>query len=50
LDGRPVAIGASVGIASYPRDAATAEELLERADRAMYASKRAGKGVATAAS
>ncbi|MGD0967831.1 MAG: diguanylate cyclase [Candidatus Aquilonibacter sp.] len=50
FDGRSVAVGASVGIAAYPRDAATAEGLLERADQAMYASKRAGKGVATAAS
>jgi diguanylate cyclase (GGDEF)-like protein/PAS domain S-box-containing protein len=42
-----VSIGASVGIVAYPRDAHTAEELLDLADRAMYASKRAGKGVAT---
>jgi diguanylate cyclase (GGDEF)-like protein/PAS domain S-box-containing protein len=50
FEGRSVAVGASVGIAIYPRDAATAEELVERADRAMYASKRAGKGVATLSS
>ncbi len=50
FEGRSVAVGASVGIAVYPRDGASAEELLERADRAMYASKRAGKGVATLSS
>ena len=50
FEDRSVVVGASVGIATYPRDAATAEELLERADRAMYASKRAGKGVATLSS
>ncbi|HUN28605.1 MAG TPA: diguanylate cyclase [Alphaproteobacteria bacterium] len=50
FDGRSVVVGASVGIAAFPRDAATADELLERADEAMYASKRAGKGVATTAS
>ena len=47
LEGRPVQAGASVGVALYPRDAVSAEELIDRADRAMYASKRAGKGRVT---
>jgi diguanylate cyclase (GGDEF)-like protein len=47
FEGQSVAVGASVGIAIYPRDATTPEALLERADQAMYTSKRAGKGVAT---
>jgi diguanylate cyclase (GGDEF)-like protein/PAS domain S-box-containing protein len=48
--GEPVAlsvgqlpISASIGIASYPRDASCAKELLRHADDAMYAAKRSGK-------
>jgi diguanylate cyclase (GGDEF)-like protein len=37
-------VGASIGVAFYPRDAATPAELLACADRAMYEAKRAGKG------
>jgi diguanylate cyclase (GGDEF)-like protein len=36
--------GASVGIASYPEHARDVSELVMRADVAMYAAKRAGKG------
>jgi len=36
-------IGASIGVASFPYDAATAEALLETADAAMYHSKRSGR-------
>ena len=36
-------IGASVGVASYPEDAADPETLLEKADQAMYADKRSRK-------
>ncbi len=39
-----VHIGASVGIASHPGDAADRDELLRRADVAMYAAKAAGRG------
>lgn len=41
---RIVRIGASVGVASYPRDAKDDAELLECADSAMYSAKSAGKG------
>ena len=33
----------SVGVVAYPRDGATADALMISADRAMYASKRAGR-------
>lgn len=39
-----VRVGASVGLASAPRDGMTGDELLSAADRAMYEAKRRGKG------
>lgn len=39
-----VNISASIGIAVYPESATTAEDLLQQADAAMYAAKKAGKG------
>jgi PAS domain S-box/diguanylate cyclase (GGDEF) domain len=38
-----VTLSASVGIVFYPADGATAEELLRRADAAMYSAKEAGR-------
>ncbi len=38
-----VRISASIGVASLPADAASASDLLERADAAMYHSKRTGR-------
>ena len=38
-----VVITASIGVAAYPADALTAGNLLERADEAMYQSKRGGR-------
>jgi diguanylate cyclase (GGDEF)-like protein len=37
------AVTASVGVAAYPADAATGEELLRAADRALYMAKRSGR-------
>jgi diguanylate cyclase (GGDEF)-like protein len=37
----------SLGVVSYPEDGSTADELMISADRAMYASKRAGKNRVT---
>jgi diguanylate cyclase (GGDEF)-like protein/PAS domain S-box-containing protein len=43
LEGRPVNIGVSIGIARYPDDASTSGTLLIVADKAMYAAKASGK-------
>lgn len=43
-----VSVRASIGVALFPRDAATLPELLSLADQAMYRAKREGSGVALA--
>lgn len=43
-NGREIRLGASIGLALYPADAQTSDELLRRADQAMYRVKRDGKG------
>jgi diguanylate cyclase (GGDEF)-like protein len=43
-DGQDMYLGASIGIAVYPSDGATADELLKRADTAMYRAKAVGRG------
>lgn len=42
-DGTWYPVGASIGIASFPEDAASFEDLISRADDAMYEAKAAGK-------
>ena len=37
-------IDVSIGVAFYPDDGATTEQLLARADLALYAAKREGAG------
>jgi diguanylate cyclase (GGDEF)-like protein len=43
IDGREVFVSASIGIALFPQDGGSAEELLRHADMAMYGAKDAGK-------
>lgn len=43
LDKDQAFVSASIGIAFYPDDAADADELLKKADQAMYAAKHAGR-------
>jgi diguanylate cyclase (GGDEF)-like protein len=44
LEGRPVSVGASVGIAIAPMDGLTADELMRCADLALYHAKGDGRG------
>ncbi|WP_137890810.1 diguanylate cyclase [Ramlibacter sp. 2FC] len=43
LEGPPVVLSASIGISLYPQDGATAQELLNAADKAMYRAKASGR-------
>jgi diguanylate cyclase (GGDEF)-like protein len=47
--GGGVHLTCSIGVASYPQDAAERDSLVERADRAMYAAKRLGRNQVRAA-
>ncbi|GAB4240343.1 MAG: hypothetical protein Tsb0032_43900 [Kiloniellaceae bacterium] len=39
----PISVAASIGVALFPSDAATREDLLKQADKAMYEAKSAGR-------
>ena len=45
IDGAQVSIGASIGIATFPRDGADYQSVLNNADLAMYQAKEDGKNV-----
>src|SRR5204863_10213181 len=45
VQGFPLAIGGSFGIALYPDHGSDLESLMTKADEAMYAAKRGGHGV-----
>jgi diguanylate cyclase (GGDEF)-like protein len=49
--GDPLAVTVSVGVSTYPEDGPESEELIRRADTAMYRAKAAGRDrvVATSA-
>lgn len=44
VDGRELQVGASIGVAVHPPLEGEIDALMNRADQAMYAAKRAGKG------
>ncbi len=44
LEGRDIFVGASIGVAMHPPLAGDIDALMNRADQALYAAKRAGKG------
>lgn len=44
IDGQTIRIGASVGVALFPKDARTADDLMKKADVALYQAKFSGRG------
>ena len=48
IDGQQLRVGASIGMASYPADGATADALLARADQMMYDIKHGSKAAPAA--
>ena len=43
LEDRPITVGASIGVAVFPEDATTADDLLKNADLALYCAKAEGR-------
>ena len=43
IDGKPLTITVSIGVATYPIDGETTDMLLKHADLAMYEAKKSGK-------
>lgn len=43
IEGREISCGASIGIAQFPKDGTTVEDLLKAADLAMYSAKHDGR-------
>ena len=43
IDGNRLRMGASIGIAVYPKDGEDSESIVNASDEAMYAAKQGGK-------
>jgi diguanylate cyclase (GGDEF)-like protein len=50
FEGHDISVGVSIGIACFPGDGASEEELLRKADGAMYEAKRSGDACKSTAS
>jgi GGDEF domain-containing protein len=48
IDGRSFEVSVSAGLGLYPEDGANVDRLIRRADLALYAAKREGRGFLTA--
>lgn len=48
IDGLPIAVGASVGVALWPSDGKTADDLFDHADKALYMAKAQSREAASA--
>ena len=44
-NGTTVSVGSSLGLAHFPADGRTPDALMRRADEAMFANKRAARGL-----
>mgnify|MGYP001586323580 CR=1 FL=1 len=47
MDGARISTTASLGIAGFPRDVSTVEDVLDKADLALYRSKKSGRNRVT---
>jgi diguanylate cyclase (GGDEF)-like protein len=48
IDGRPIRLSATIGVALWPQDAAEADELISKADLALYKGKKTGRAATIA--
>ena len=48
IDGRPIRLSATIGVALWPQDAAEADELISKADLALYKGKKNGRAATIA--